>query len=57
MAMYNLRFLMLMLLLSVTTCSRATDAEAPAISQASPLSQIPSQANTNSPTSQTGRRL
>ena len=51
--MYKLRFLLLILLLSVTTCDRATDAQAPAISEASPLSQIPSQANTNSPTSQT----
>ena len=50
--MYKLRFLLLILLLSVTTCDRATDAQAPAISEASPLSQIPSQANTNSPTSQ-----
>lgn len=50
--MYKLRFLLLILLLSVTTCDRATDAQAPEISQASPLSQIPSQANTNSPTSQ-----
>lgn len=51
--MYKLRFLLLILLLSVTTCDRATDAQAPAISETSPLSQIPSQANTNSPTSQT----
>jgi glucose/arabinose dehydrogenase len=50
--MYKLRFLLMILLLSVTTCDRATDAQAPAISEASPLSQIPSQANTNSPTSQ-----
>ena len=50
--MYKLRFLLLILLLSVTTCDRVTDAQAPAISEASPLSQIPSQANTNSPTSQ-----
>ncbi len=50
--MYKLRFLLLILLLSVTTCDRATDAQAPEISQASPLSQIPSQANTNSPTGQ-----
>ncbi len=50
--MYKLRFLLLILLLPITTCDRATDAQAPAISEASPLSQIPSQANTNSPTSQ-----
>ncbi len=50
--MYKLRFLLLILLLSVIGCSPATDAQAPAISEASPLSQIPSQANTNSPTSQ-----
>ena len=50
--MYKLRFLLLILLLSVTTCDRATDAQAPGSPEASPLSQIPSQANTNSPTSQ-----
>ncbi len=50
--MYKLRFLLLILLLSVTTCDRVTDAQAPAISETSPLSQIPSQVNTNSATSQ-----
>ncbi|MDQ2100202.1 MAG: sorbosone dehydrogenase family protein [Tychonema bourrellyi B0820] len=50
--MYKLRFLLLILLLSVTTCDRATDAQAPGSPEASPLSQIPSQVNTNSPTSQ-----
>ncbi len=50
--MSKLRFLLLILLVLVTTCDRAIDAQAPAISEASPLSQIPSQANTNSPTSQ-----
>ncbi|MEK0178860.1 MAG: sorbosone dehydrogenase family protein [Oscillatoriales cyanobacterium] len=50
--MYNLRFLLLILLLPVVACSPATDAQAPRILATSPLSQIPSQANTNSATSQ-----
>ncbi|MEZ2320323.1 MAG: sorbosone dehydrogenase family protein [Microcoleus sp.] len=50
--MYNLRFLLLILLLPVVACSPATDAQAPRILATSPLSQIPSQANTNSSTSQ-----
>lgn len=51
--MYNLRFLLLILLLPVVACSPATDAQAPRILATTPLSQIPSQANTNSATSQT----
>jgi glucose/arabinose dehydrogenase len=50
--MYNLRFLLLILLLPVVACSPATDAQAPRILATTPLSQIPSQANTNSATSQ-----
>jgi glucose/arabinose dehydrogenase len=40
--MYNLRFLVLILLLPVIACDRATDAIAPTAPEASPLSQIPS---------------
>jgi glucose/arabinose dehydrogenase len=40
--MYNLRFLVLILLLPVIACDRATDAIAPTAPKASPLSQIPS---------------
>ena len=51
--MYYLRFLLLILLLPVIACDRATDAIAPGFPEASPLSQIPSQAGqANSPTSQ-----
>lgn len=50
--MYNLRFLLLILLLPVVACSPATDAQPPRILATTPLSQIPSQANTNSATSQ-----
>jgi glucose/arabinose dehydrogenase len=51
--MYYLRFLMLILLLPVMACDRATDARSPAVPEASPLSQIPSPAlRTNSSTSQ-----
>ena len=40
--MYYLRFLLLILLLPVIACDRATDAIAPAVSDNGPLSQIPS---------------
>lgn len=51
--MYYLRFLLLILLLPAIACDRATDAIAPGFPEASPLSQIPSQAGqANSPTSQ-----
>lgn len=51
--MYYLRFLMLMVLLSAIACDRATDARVPALPEAGPLSQIPSQAQQgNPPTSQ-----
>src|SRR4028119_186350 len=42
--MYYLRFLLLILLLPVMACDRATDAIAPAVGNNGPLSQIPSQA-------------
>ncbi|NJK68592.1 MAG: sorbosone dehydrogenase family protein [Microcoleus sp. CSU_2_2] len=51
--MYYLRFLLLILLLPMIACDRATDAIAPNVPEADPLSQIPSQAQrANSPTSQ-----
>ncbi|MEG4445929.1 hypothetical protein QUB47_29200 [Microcoleus sp. AT9_B5] len=43
-AMYYLRFLLLILLLPVIACDRATDAIAPAVRDNGPLSQIPSRA-------------
>ncbi|MEG4022087.1 PQQ-dependent sugar dehydrogenase [Microcoleus sp. S13C4] len=42
--MYYLRFLLLILLLPVIACDRATDAIAPAVGGNGPLSQIPSRA-------------
>ncbi|MEG4629351.1 sorbosone dehydrogenase family protein [Microcoleus sp. AR_TQ3_B6] len=42
--MYYLRFLLLILLLPVIGCDRATDARAPAVGDNGPLSQIPSPA-------------
>jgi glucose/arabinose dehydrogenase len=42
--MYYLRFLLLILLLPVIACDRATDAIAPAVGDNGPLSQIPSRA-------------
>ncbi len=42
--MYYLRFLLLILLLPVMACDRATDAIAPAVGDNGPLSQIPSRA-------------
>ena len=42
--MYYLRFLLLILLLPVIACDRATDAIAPAVGDNGPLSQIPSPA-------------
>ncbi|CAA9337270.1 L-sorbosone dehydrogenase [uncultured Microcoleus sp.] len=42
--MYYLRFLLLILLLPVMACDRATDAIAPAVGGNGPLSQIPSRA-------------
>ncbi|MEG4392539.1 sorbosone dehydrogenase family protein [Microcoleus sp. BROC3] len=42
--MYYLRFLLLILLLPVMACDRATDAIAPAVGDNGPLSQIPSPA-------------